>query len=231
MADKEFILKKLNLMQKDKQPVFDKLAEPLAKMAEQGEQSKKIKIPADGRWFKVSFDAVEVKKNRLVITATRLNDALTVASYDPSEKQYIVNFEGTRAAYLLGFFKQRHPLYGWPYIGWDIRSYANHPTNPAVRVYVRGFVAHDELRKMILAMERVCGTTNIYNKYINDNLMRVQNGIKVGKTIREIEKIWSKGMMESLGYHYVEAFDTGHPRGKWEEIHVHWCKFERDLSG
>jgi hypothetical protein len=230
MSEKDFIKNKLSLMQKDKQPVFDKLAEPLQKMAQEAETGKKIKIPVDGNWFTVSFDAVEVKQNRLVISARRMVDGLTPSNHNPAEKEYVVIFEGTRAAYLKGYYKN-HVVHGWPYIGWDIRSYADHPSIPKTRVYVNGFIAHDEIRKMVVAMERVYGVSNIYNNYINDNLNRVQNGIRAGRSIQEIEKIWSKGLMESLGYHFVEAFDTGHPKGNWKEIHVHWCKFEKDLRG
>lgn len=73
-------------------------------------------------------------------------------------------------------------------------------------------------------MERV-----VFNKYINDNLLRFQIGIKAGKTPQEIEKVWSIGLMEGLGYRYVKAEDTGHPIGRWKEVSVHWCKHERDL--
>jgi hypothetical protein len=231
MAENDFIKNKLSLMTKDKQTVFDKLVDPLQEMALQGERSKKIRVPADGNWFSVSFDAVEVKKDRLVISAKRIIDGLTTASYNPSEKRYIVEFEGTRAAYLRGFYEPRHPVGGWPYIAWDIRSYANHPTDSAKRVYVQDFRAHAELRKLILAMESMHGTSNIYNKYINDNLTRFKMGIQTGKTPQEIEKTWSKGLMEGLGYRYVEAEDTGHPKGKWNGVSVHWCKKKHDLRG
>ncbi|MBI1422430.1 MAG: hypothetical protein GC149_03115 [Gammaproteobacteria bacterium] len=229
MSNKDFIMKKLNLMKKDKQPVFDRLVEPLSEMAEQGTQAQKIKIPSDGNWFKVSFDAVEVKTDRLVITAKRLVDGLVSASHDPSEKQYSVEFAGTRAAYLRGFYKSRHPKYSWPYIYWDIRAYANHPENPTMRVYVNGFYAHKELHKMILAMEKFYGTNNILNKYINDNLIRFKSNIKMGKSPQQIEQVWSRGLMEGLGYRYVEAFDTGFPKGNWSDVEVHWCKKSQDL--
>lgn len=113
-------------------------------MAQQGELTKKIHIPADGNWFSVSFDAIEVKKDRLVISAKRIKDGLTSVPYDPTERQYIVGFESSRAAYLRGFFKPHHPIYGWPYIGWDIHSYTNHPAEPMLRVYVQGF-AHTQI--------------------------------------------------------------------------------------
>jgi hypothetical protein len=80
-------------------------------------------------------------------------------------------------------------------------------------------------------MERIYGTRNIVNSYINDNLMRFQMGINAGKTPQQIEKGWSKGMMESLGYKCVEAFDTGMPKGNWNGVSVHWCKHENDLRG
>jgi len=229
MSDKDFIIKKLNLIQKDRQPVFDKLVEPLTQMAEQGVQGKKIKITADGNWFNVSFDAVEAKKDRLVISAKRLQDGLMASRHDPAEKEYVVNFQGTRAAYLRGYYKPYHPVFRWPYIWWDIRSYANQPGNAQARVYVQGFYAHDEIRKLVIAMEGVYGTSNILNKYINDNLLRFQAGIKAGKAPVEIEKAWSRGLMESLGYQHVEAFDTGLVKSKWNEVHVHWCKNANDL--
>jgi hypothetical protein len=231
MSDKDFINSKLLLMKQDKQPVFDGFVGPLQEIAKQGELGNTVKIPVDGNWFMVSFDAVEVKKDRLVIQARRLIDGLKPVSHDPSEKEYWVEFAGTRAAYLRGFYKSRHPMYGWPYLYWDVRSYANHPDDPAKRIYVHGFHAHEELRKLIFAMEGAHGTSNIYNKYINDNLIRYRQGIRAGKTPEEIEKAWSKGMMESLGYNCVEAFDTGHPKGNWQEVHAHWCKKKQDLRG
>lgn len=70
---------------------------------------------------------------------------------------------------------------------------------------MQGFYAHDELRKLIHSMEKVYGTSNILNKYIKDNLFRFQSGIRAGKRPQEIEEAWSRGLMESLGYRYVEA--------------------------
>ena len=230
MADKDFIVKKLLIMKKDKQDVFDKLADPLQAAVEKGSTEGKINIPADGNWFTISFDAVEVKKDRLVITANRLQDGITMSTFNPAERRYVVEFSGTRAAYLRGFYEPHHPIGGWPYIGWDIRSYANHPQNASVRVYVQGFYAHEEIRRLINAMERVHGTTNIFNKYINDNLLRFQLGVQLGKTPEQIEKAWSHGMMESLGYGHVEVFDTGFPKGGWNGVSVHWCKFKTDLK-
>ena len=230
MSDKDFINNKLQLMKKDKQTVFDGFVGPLQEMAQDGTLTKKIQIPADGRWFSVSFDAVEVKKNRLVITAKRIQDGLEPHPHNPTEKLYIVNFDNTRAAYLRGYHKQ-HRQYGWSYIGWDIRSYANSSHDPGARVYVQGFYAHEEIRKLILAMERVYGTSHILNSYINDNLKRIQAGIKAGQTLEEIEKTWSRGLMESLGYRHVEAVKSGNPPGSWQDASVHWCKNRNDLCG
>lgn len=78
-------------------------------------------------------------------------------------------------------------------------------------------------------MEGEYGTSNILNSYINDNLFRFQSGIRSKKTPRDIEKAWSHGLMEGLGYQHVEAFDTGHPKGDWKEVKVHWCKRKQDL--
>ena len=78
-------------------------------------------------------------------------------------------------------------------------------------------------------MEGVYGTTNILNSYINDNLLRFQMGIRIGKTPQEIEKKWSNGLMESLGYRFVEAFDSGNTKGSWLEVKSHWCKHAKDL--
>ncbi|MGD8939521.1 MAG: hypothetical protein PVJ72_09080 [Gammaproteobacteria bacterium] len=231
MNEKDFIKGKLSIMAKDKQKGFDELVEPLSDMAQEGEQAKKVQIPADGNWFTISFEAIEIANDRLVISANRIKNGLVVSPYDPSEMQYIVEFEGTRAAYLRGYYKSYHPIGGWPYISWDIRSYANHPSSPSTRVYVRDFRAHTEIKKLILAMESVYGTKNIVNSYINDNLLRFQNGIRAKNTPQEIEKAWSRGMMESLGYSYVEAFDTSHPTGNWNGVSVHWCKMEQDLRG
>ena len=231
MSKENFIKDKILLMKKDNQNGFNDFVEPLQNMVEKNEVSKTVQIPADGNWFKLSFNAVEVKQNRLVISAKRIENGLITSSYDPSLKDYVVEFSGTRAAYLYGYYKHRHPAGGWPYIYWDIRSYTNSIVNPDVRVYVNGFWARDEIRKMILAMEGVYGTKNIVNKYINDNLLRFQLGIKTRKTPQKIEHEWSQGLMEKLGYLYVEAFDTGYPKGGWREVAVHWCKRKQDLRG
>ncbi len=172
-----------------------------------------------------------MKKDRLVISAKRLRSGLVTSPYDPTEMEYVVEFQGTRAAYLRGYYKARHPMGGWPYISWDIRSYVNSPSNSEVRVYLGDFRAHNELKKLIVAMEGFYGTKNILNTYINDNLSRFQIGVRSNKTPEEIEKAWSKGMMESLGYKYVEAFDVGHPKGSWKGASVHWCKLSVDLRG
>ena len=231
MADKDFIIKKLELMQKDKQKGFKELVEPLQDVAENNALHKTVDIPVDGNWFTVSFKAVEVNKNRLVIEAKRKKDGLIASSGDPSLKEYVVEFSGTRAAYLYGFYKPHHPIARWPYIYWDIRAYTNHPADSSMRIYVNGFRARDELRRLIVSMESIYGTSNIVNKYIKDNLFRVQSGIKAGKSIQDIEKTWSQGLMESLGYNYVEGFDIGFPKGTWEEVEVHWCKNRRDIRG
>ncbi len=80
-----------------------------------------------------------------------------------------------------------------------------------------------------MAMEDVYGTNNVLNSYINDNRDRFRLGIQMKKSPGEIEKAWSQNLMESLGSHYVEAFDTSFPKGKWDKIKVHWCKKEQDL--
>jgi len=217
-------------MEKDGQEGFKNFIEPLNDMADSQDIGKSVEIKADGNWFTLNFKAVQVKENRLVISATRKLDGLTDCSHDPSAMEYMVAFNGTRAAYLRGFYEARHHFYRKPHIHWDIRSYTNSPVNPTVRIYVNGFRASDEIRKLILAMEGVHGTSNIINKYINDNLLRFQLGIKSKKTPQQIEKEWSKGLMESLGYHHVEAADTGYPKGHWREVEVHWCKKKQDLK-
>ncbi len=216
-------------MKKDKQNTFDDLIDPLNEMIENKEAKKIIQIPSDGNWFEVSFNSVEVKKDRLVISAKHQKNGIFPTDHDPTEKEYIVTFQGTRAAYIRGFYKQRHPMFGWPYISWDVRSYANHPNNDQIRVYVQNFRAHEEIRKLIVAMERIYGTSNILNKYINDNLLRIQMGIKAKKAPHQIEKEWSKGLMESLGYKHVEVKDTGYPEGNWRDAAAHWCKNKKDL--
>jgi len=79
---------------------------------------------------------------------------------------------------------------------------------------------------MISAMEAYYGTCNIVNGYIEDNKKRFQTGIAARKTPEQIEREWSQGMMESLGYRYVEA--AGAPRGSWDNIKVHWFKVPKD---
>lgn len=231
MSKEDFIKDKLSLMKKDNQNGFNDFVEPLQNMVDKNEASKTVQIPADGNWFNLSFNAVDVKQNRLVISAKRIRNGLETCSYDPSLKEYVVEFVGTRAAYIKGFYKHRHPIYEWPYIHWDIRSYATSSFDPSVRIYVQGFYAREEIRKMILALEGVYGSTNILNSYINDNLLRFQLGIRLNKTPQQIEKEWSQGLMESLGYHHVEAFDTGYPKGRWREVAAHWCKKNQDLRG
>ncbi len=198
-------------------------------MAKQGELGKTVNIPVDGNWFTISFDAIQVKEDRLVISAKHKHTGLITNPRDPTEKQYVVEFIGTRAAYLRGHYTPNHVRYGWPYIHWDIRSYATHPENKALRIYVKEFWANDEIKKLIFAMEGVYGTTNILNSYINDNLLRFQMGIRIGKTPQEIEKKWSNGLIESLGYRFVEAFDSGNTKGSWLEVKSHWCKHAKDL--
>ncbi len=224
----DFIKQKLNLLAKDKQSVFQELGPSLQQMADKEQNQKIVKIPADGNWFTISYDAVEVRADRLVISAKRKLDGMHGSPNDPDGRYYVVEFEGTRAAYLRGMYKHRHRAGGWPYIYWDIRSYAGHPSNPGTRVYVSGFKAHDELRKMINAMENIYGTKNIVNTYINDNLMRFQTGIMQKKTPQQIEKQWSQGLMESMGYKYVEASDVGYPKGSWKGVASHWHKNPED---
>ena len=220
--NKDFINKKLELLKKDKQQTFADLAEPLAKMVENGEAKKVVKVPSDGNWFSVSFDAVQVKQDRLVISAERADNGM-----HPSG-QYRVSFSGTRAAYLRAYYEPTHRKYRWPHIYWDIRAYANHPREAGTRVYIHGFKAHDEIRKMIMTMQKYHSFKNILNSYILDNLTRVQLAIKTGKKPEEIERRWSNGMMESLGYKHVELIDAGLPKGSWRDVKSHWFKVETD---
>jgi len=221
MSNKKFIAEKLGLIRKDNQSVFASIVDPLSKTMEDSPEKLSFKVPVDGNWFKLSFTALELKKDRLVINAERIRNGFLGA-------QYIVEFKGTRAAYLRGYYERFHQGGKWPYIHWDIRSYANHPIDKNKRIYVSGFHAHDELQKMIQRMEQRFGTKNIINTYINDNLLRLQIGVRVGKTPAEIEKKWSKGMMEQLGYKYVEALDTGPKKGAWHSAKVHWHKLKLD---
>jgi hypothetical protein len=220
--NKDFINAKLALLKKDNQKTFADLAEPLAKMLEKGEAKKVVKIEPYDSWFTLSFDAVELEKDRLVISAQRNMDGLK------PDGNYQVSFEGTRTAYLYGFYVPRHRAFGKPYITWDIRAYANHPNHPDARVHVHGFRAHNELKRLIKTMETKHHTSNVSNKYIKDNLQRFQIGVKLGKDPVDIEKNWSRGLMESLGYNYVEALDIGAPKGAWNDVEVHWCKKKSD---
>ncbi len=222
--NKDFILNKLALLKKDNQQTFSELAEPLVKMLENGEATKIVKVPNDNNWFKVSFDAVRVAEDRLVITAEREHSGV----YDGA---YVVDFKDTRAAYLQGYYEPRHRRYGFSYITWDVRAYAN-SLKDGSRVYVHGFRAHKEIEQMIKKMEQLYSTSNIVNKYINDNLTRVKHGIKCGRKPEQIEKNWSRGMMERLGYRHVELIDTGRPQGEWNNATSHWFKhhFDRVLE-
>lgn len=221
MPISNFIKSKLPLISKDKQEVFKDLVEPLSKMADDRVLSKTIHIPADGNWFKITFSGALIKENRLVIKAERIKEGIF-------GDHYIVEFDGTRAAYLRGYYESSHRVGKWPYISWDVRSYVNNPYDPSKRIYVEGFYAHNELKKMINRMEANFGTRNILNTYINDNLLRLQVGVRSGKTAEEVEKEWSRGMMESLGYQHVEALDTGVKKGCWHGAKVHWFKVKGD---
>lgn len=231
MSENNFVKDKLTLMRADKQVGFGQFADSLDEMAKTGESFRKIQIPADGNWFKISFDAIEQNKDKLIISARRIKNGIHTNKYDPSAKSYTVEFEGTRAAYLIGYYEERHRRYGWPYLSWDIRSYTTISQFPDARIYVENFYAHNEIKKLILAMENLYGSCNIFNSYINDNLKRFRKGIQDGKTVAQIEKEWSRGLMESLGYHYVEGFDEGFPNGNWNDAAIHWAKLEQDLRG
>lgn len=145
--------------------------------------------------------------------------------------EYVVEFEGTRAAYLRGYYFAAHRVGGWPYITWDIRSYASISALPGARIYVQDFRANDEIRKLIVAMEAKYHARNIVNTYINDNLLRFQAGIRAGKTPTQIENEKFGDIMSNLGYGHVEAFDKGYPTGNWKEVAIHWCKLGQDLCG
>lgn len=231
MSDKDFLRSKVELLGKDKQSFFDGLAAPLSDMIKQGEHDRKIQIPADGNWFRISFDAIEARKDRLVISARRVVDGLVPVLGGGGAMEYVVEFEGTRAAYLRGYYFASHRIGGWPYITWDIRSYTTLSSMPGCRIYVQNFRANDEIRRLILAMEAKYHTKNIVNSYINDNLSRFQAGIRANKTSQQIEKEKFGSMMENLGYRHVEAHDKGYPQGSWKELAVHWCKLEQDLCG
>jgi len=221
MSFKKFIIEKLNIIKQDNQPEISRLVDPLTKKADDIDPSTSIIVPADKKKFQVSFPAIEVKKDRLVINAERVLDGFI-------GEQYVVEFKGTRAAYLRGSHNHSYRYGGWSYIEWDIRSYAEHPTEKNKRVYVKDFYAHAELKKLIQRMEQKFGTKNILNTYINDNLLRLKAGIQMGKTIEEIERLWSKGMMEQLGYKYVEALDEESIKNETYGTKIHWFKSSLD---
>ena len=113
MSIKEFLKNKISLLEKDKQ--FTPLIKPLEQMVEKEASQKTIKIEPDGNWFKLSFDAVEVKKDRLVvITAEREKDGHFQQPINGAN--YVVQFKGTRAAYLRGYYHPNHRAGGWPFI-------------------------------------------------------------------------------------------------------------------
>ena len=227
MNRKTFIEKKLELLKKDDAKGFGALAEPLANAKT---SEKAIKIEVDGNWFKVKFDAIQIKEDRAVISAHRIYDGMVPGRFDPSLREFRVEFQGTRAAYLFGEYHSNHTIGRWPYISWDIRAYANNPVDPNMRIYVQGFRAHNEIRKLILAMQSFYGTRNIVNSYINDNLQRFKMGLAAKKTVDQIEKEWSKGLMESLGYNHVEA--SGFQKNRLDSVKVHWYKSAGDaLNG
>lgn len=82
---------------------------------------------------------------------------------------------------------------------------------------------------MIKAMEARFGTKNTYNKYINDNLLQFQVGVRQSKkTPDEVAYDMNKNLMVSLGYKHVEAIELGLPKGTWREAAVHWFKDPKD---
>ncbi len=228
MNQKDFIKSKIELLAKDDQKTFNDMSSALDTMAEKGMRQNTVKLPTDGNFFKISFDAVKIKEDRLVITASRSQDGMYSNRYNPAEKEYRVEFDGTRAAYLIGLYNPSHRLGRWPYISWEVRAYANNPANANQRVYVRGFHASKEIKRMLRAMGEYYNTNNVCNSYINDNQLRFKTGMQINKTPEQIEREWSKGLMESLGYQYVEARDSGHPKGQWNGVESHWFKLERD---
>ena len=157
MSNEKFLKDKLSLLQKNNQNGFKDFVGPMHEMADKNETSRVIKIPADGNWFKLSFDTVQLKEDRVVITAHRIYDGMTPSRSDSStyefRVEFRVEFQGTRAGYLFGEYHQRHPLGGWPFISWDVRSYVNSLQNPGMRIYVSGFYAHNEIKRMIIAMQ------------------------------------------------------------------------------
>lgn len=227
MDKNAFIQKKLALLKKDNAGGMGSIAESLSSAPIDGSS---VKIKADGNWFKVSFDAVQIQNDRALISARRMYDGMVPGRLDPALREFRVEFQGTRAAYIFGEYHSHHPIGGWPYISWDVRAYANHPQKHETRVYVDGFRAHNEIRRLILSMQSFYGTKNIINSYINDNLRRFKLGIASNKSVDQIEKGWSQGLMESLGYNYVEA--SGSPKGTWQHVKVHWFKDPEDaLNG
>lgn len=76
MSQEKFIDGKLGILKQDKQPVFSEIAAPLATMMDKGAVSEIVKIPSDNNWFKLSFDAVQVGEDRMIISAERLTDGL-----------------------------------------------------------------------------------------------------------------------------------------------------------
>lgn len=215
----KFITDKLATIQADKQTDFKDLLKPMADMAEKNERTRLVK--ADGNWFKVDFDVVDQIGNRLIIAAERINDGRMPSTHNPTAIEYRVEFKQTRAAYLYGYYSPVHRVGRWPYLSWNIRAYANAP-NTGQRVYISGFRAHDEIQKMLTIMNSHYAARHVVNEYILDNLSRFKAGLLTKKTPEEIEREWSHGMMESMGYPYVEAIDRGLPKGAWNGVEVHW---------
>jgi len=110
MAIKDFLLQKLKYLTKDAQPVFDRLSDTLQQGAENAAPGKSITVPVDGDWFRISFDAIEEKDDRAVITAHRTFDGMVAGRYNPCLREFRVEFHGTRAAYLFGEYHERHSL-------------------------------------------------------------------------------------------------------------------------
>ena len=226
MDTKSFLLNKLKLLKKDQQLGFSDIAEPLAKSLEKNANANNIDIKADGNWFKVSLDAVQLDIDRAVISAQRIHDGMVPGRFNSSQREFRVEFQGTRAAYLFGEYHQSHRFGNWPYISWDIRSYANNPQSSNMRVYVSSFRAHNEIRRLVSSMQAYYGTRNVVNSYINDNLKRFKIGVASKKSYEQIEKEWSRGLMESMGYSNVEAsVSLNHAN---DSVKVHWYKDLKD---
>ena len=224
----QFINAKLANINTDKQDDLKGLLKPMADMAEKNERTRIVKT--DGNWFKVDFDVVDQISDRLVIVAERVHDGPVIISTAQIPIEYKIEFKYTRAAYLYGYYNNAHRIGRWPYLSWDVRAYATSP-NSGQRVYVQGFHAHEEIRKMLVKMNTYYGVRHIVNKYINDNLARFKAGVLAGKSPEMIEREWSRGMMESLGYSCVEAIDTSQPKGKWNGVDVHWFKNKNETIG